>query len=248
MIGVAITARLAGRNRAYRELLPRFSLLASLLVFVLLATGMLNGLIEVNNRDGLWNTRYGVTLLVKLGLLVPLLGVAGYNARRGRKRLVSGAQGEPHRFILTATAEVALGLAVFAAAAVLTQSTAAKAIVHAKDVGPFDGAQRVDDLSLVLNIDPNRTGLNTFRVTLQDAARQPVTADRVRLTFRYQEDQTVGASTLVLGAPVGTSGLSTSAKGHTCRWKAAGASGSPYGGPTWTMLPRSSTCGPRASR
>jgi|GEM_PF-1448826 len=207
VLGVAVAARLTGRRRGYGDLLPRFSLLASLLVFVLLATGLLNGVIEVNNRDGLWHTKYGITLLVKLGLIVILLGVAGYNARWGRRRLLSQAKGEPRRFILTAAAEVALGLAVFAAAAVLTQATTAKSIVRNRDIGPFDGTQQVDNLSVVLNVDPNHTGINTFRVTLSGAAQTPGVADRVRLTFRYQEDQTVGASTLDLAALGEASGV-----------------------------------------
>jgi mono/diheme cytochrome c family protein len=57
-----------------------------------------------------------------------------------------------------------------------------------------------------LAVDPNRTGLNTYQVQLSDAAGQTVAADRVQLTFRYRDDETVGPSTLVLqpGSEPGT--------------------------------------------
>ncbi len=200
VIGLATAARLAWRNAAYREFMPRFSLLSSILVYVLLATGVLSAFIEMDRWGQFTSTRYGVTLLVKLALVVPLLAVAYYNARWGKRRLVALAPGEPRRFIATASLEVALGLAVFLAAAMLTQTTTAKSVVVPSATKAYDVTQQVSDLSVELGVDPNRTGLNTYRVTLSDAGSQPVTADRVRLTFRYQDDQTVGPSTLILDA------------------------------------------------
>lgn len=202
VIGLAVSVRLAGRNGTYRALMPRFSLLASILVYVLLATGALSAFIEVDRWGQFTSTRYGVTLLVKLALIVPLLAVGYYNSRWGKKRLVSMAKGEPRRFIATASLEAALGLGVFLAAAMLTQTTTAKSVVDTPTTKPYDSTQQVADLSVGLKVDPNRTGLNTYQVTLADAGGQPVTADRVRLTFRYQDDQTVGPSTLIL-SPAG---------------------------------------------
>lgn len=198
VIGLAVSARLTGRQGTYRTLMPRFSLLASILVYVLLATGTLSAFIEVDRWDQFTETRYGVTLLVKLALIVPLLAVGYYNSRWGKRRLVSLAKGEPRRFIATASLEAALGLAVFLAAAILTQTTTAKSVVDTPTTKPYDATQQVADLSVALNVAPNRTGLNNYGVTLADASGQPVNADRVRLTFLYQDDQTVGPSTLIL--------------------------------------------------
>ncbi len=198
VLGLAVAARLSGRNARYRDLMPRFSLAASLLVFAVLATGALNALVEVDTRASLSGTRYGVTLLVKLGLLVPLLAVAAYNARWGRRRLTGHAKGEPRRFIATATAEVALGLAVFVAGALLTQTTAAKSIVTAGDASPYDRTITVDGVAVTLSVTPNRTGMNTFEVLLTEGNVPAAGDERVRLTFRYLEDATVGTSTLDL--------------------------------------------------
>jgi copper transport protein len=198
VVGIAVAARLGRRESDWKALVPRFSLLASAMVFILLATGTLSAFVEIEKVSKLWETKYGVALLVKLGLILPLLAVAGYNARWGRHRLAQGAPGEPRRFLLFATGEVALGLAVFLAAAFLTQTTVAKSVAIQPDAKPFDQTSPFGELLIRLTIDPNQTGLNTYRVELKDAAGADVPADRVRLTFRYQEDPTVGASSLTL--------------------------------------------------
>jgi len=198
VIGLAVTARLAGRDAVYRLLLPRFSLLASALVFVLITTGILNTLIEVDSWDRLTTTRYGLTLLVKLALLVPLLGIALYNMRWGRARLMALVPGEPRRFIATATVEVFLGLAVFAVAASLSQTTVAKSIVESPNAEPYVSSSEAGDLTVELTVDPYRMGLNTFGVALSDAEGEPVDAEQVGLTFTYLDDEAVGPASLTL--------------------------------------------------
>lgn len=200
VVGVALTARLGGKSPDYRVLMPRFGLLASVMVFLLLATGFLSSLVELDSLDGLWTTRYGWTLTVKLGLMIPLLLVAMYNARRGAKQLAAEAPGEPRRFVRFAVAEALLGGLVVAAAAGLTQTTVAKSVFERPTDKPFDQVSTADAVTTRLQVDPNRTGLNTYTITLADAAGQPITADRVRLTFRYLDDQSVGPSTLTLVA------------------------------------------------
>ncbi len=197
VIGVAVSARLLQRRGAYGVLMPRFTTLASVLVFVLLATGVFNAFVEIDTPSKLVDTKYGIILLVKLGLTVPLLLVGLYNARIGRHRLVALGTGQPRRFIATAAAEAGLGLVVFVVAAALTQTTVSKSVVDTGTGKPYENTLNVDNLAVDLNIDPNRTGINTYRVKLTEAG-QPVEAERVRLTFRYRDDQTVGASSLTL--------------------------------------------------
>ena len=198
VVGVTIAARLGRRDLAWGALMPRFGLLASTMVFLLLATGFLATFVQVDEIEKLWETRYGVVLLVKLGLMLPLLGVALYNARVGKVRLAAGAPGEPRRFLMFAFAEVALGMLVFGAAATLTQTTNSRSVTLEAETPVFDMTSMFGDLSIRLNIDPNQTGLNTYRVELADQAGAALEAERVRLTFRYQEDPTIGASSLTL--------------------------------------------------
>lgn len=201
--GLALSARLGSRENDWTRLLPRFSLLASTTVFILLATGVMSAFVEIDHPEKLWQTRYGVTLLVKVGLMLPLLLLAGYNARYGKHLLERHNDRSRARFIQLATGEVALGLAVFLAAAFLTQTTVSKSVSIQQDARAFDQTSAYGDLNITLKIDPNRTGLNTYRVSLTNANGAPVSADRVRLTFRYQDDATVGASSLVLSSSAG---------------------------------------------
>lgn len=198
VVGIAIAARIGRPNSPWSTFLPRFSLLASASVFILLGSGFLSAVIEIETVSKLWETRYGVILLIKLGLMLPLLILAAYNARSGKNLLTVGTAAAQRRFLYFAVGEVALGLAVFAVAAALTQTTASKSIIIAPDRTPFDQSITVADLNMNLAIDPNQTGLNTYRVSLKDPAGGPVEAQRVRLIFRYQDDQSVGASTLTL--------------------------------------------------
>ncbi len=200
VVGLAVTARVAGRDAGYRELMPRFGLCASLLVFLLVATGTLSAFVEIDTFDRLWETRYGWTLLAKLALLAPLLAVAGYNARWGRRAVESGRPGSHTRLLRTSLAEAGLGALVFVAAAMLTQTTVSKSIADTPDAKPFAGTQRANDLAVSLGVDPNRTGLNTYEVTLKDDGGAAAAAERVRLTFRYRDDQTVGPASLALQA------------------------------------------------
>ena len=208
VIGVALSARLLKRDGQYAGLMPRFSLLASVLVFVLITSGAFSSFVEIDTPSKLWETRYGVTLLVKLGLMVPLLAVGLYNARIGKVRLASLAPGEPQRFLRGATLEIVLGLAVFTAAAALTQTTVSKNIVDAGSGKPYDQTEPANDLAVNLTIDPNKTGINTYTVA-SAVNGQHVDAERVRLTFRYKDDQTVGPSTLTLTETAPGSGIFT---------------------------------------
>lgn len=198
VIGIAIAARLGRRDLAWSSLTPRFGLLASTMVFLLLGTGFLATFVQVDEVEKLWETRYGLVLLAKVALMLPLFVVALYNARAGKERLAAAAPGEPRRFLRFAYAEVALGMLVFAAAATLTQTTNSRSVTLESDIRPFDTTSTFGDLNIRLHVDPNRTGLNTYRVELADQGGVPVEADRIRLTFRYQEDATVGASSLTL--------------------------------------------------
>jgi copper transport protein len=197
VVGLALTARLAGRDGGYRELMPRFGFVASLLVFLLIATGILSAFVEIDKVDRLTETRYGWTLVAKLGLLVPLLAVAGYNARWGRRAVEAGKRGAERRLVRTTVAEMALGGLVFVAAAMLTQTTVSKSIPDAPGAKAFEGTAQANDLNVALGIDPNRTGLNTYTVRLESGG-QPAAAERVRLTFRYRDDTSVGPASLVL--------------------------------------------------
>src|SRR3712207_4467064 len=89
---------------------PRFSTMALVSVAVLLVAGAINGYLQVRAWRGLWETEYGVLLLVKIGLVLPLLALGAYNNRfavpRLRARIASVV--ERRRFVRMAGAELAI--------------------------------------------------------------------------------------------------------------------------------------------
>ena len=66
---------------------PVFSILAVGSVVTLIAAGSLRGYQEVRAFHGLWDTTYGLLLLVKIGLVLPLLALGAYNNRFAVPRL-----------------------------------------------------------------------------------------------------------------------------------------------------------------
>jgi copper transport protein len=86
----------------------RFSLAASAIVVL---SGVLQASIEVGSWSGLLDTAYGELVLIKVGLLVAMLGLAVFNDRRGRVAHLGGGG---------VRAELVLGFLALATAALLT--------------------------------------------------------------------------------------------------------------------------------
>jgi putative copper export protein/mono/diheme cytochrome c family protein len=201
----------------------RFSIVAGLSVLAILSTGAFNGLAQIPSLDALFDTTYGRVLVVKLALMTPLLAVAGLNALYLKPRLVSAidgvyqreggaseklreeAQGRLARLqrILPATvaAEIALVIAVFAAVAVLTQTSTAKgeiAQVEARKQASteFKDRKPAGDLQLEFTIRPNLVGLNEYALSMRNEDDTPATdAVQVRLRFFYVDPANPGLDT-----------------------------------------------------
>jgi copper transport protein len=86
----------------------RFALAASAIVVL---SGVLQASIEVGSWSGLLDTAYGELVLIKVGLLVAMLGLAVFNDRRGRGAHLGGGG---------VRAELVLGFLALATAALLT--------------------------------------------------------------------------------------------------------------------------------
>jgi len=116
----------------------RFSTVALGAVGVIVATGIWNARVEVGDVAGLVGTRYGHLLLLKLGLLAPILGLAAWNRRRLVPALGGDAEtvGRPamRRLGATVGVETLLGLAILAIAAVMTATPPGR---HVPTTWPF---------------------------------------------------------------------------------------------------------------
>ncbi len=141
---LAMLLHAAGRDggedaRAYAVVAARrFSRLALALVIALVATGVVNAVIEIGSVAGLLGTTHGRLLLGKLALLVPILALAAVNRSRTLPAL-SGpgeAVGRPamRRLARSVAIEAVLLVALLGVVAVMTVTPPA---LHVEPTWPF---------------------------------------------------------------------------------------------------------------
>jgi putative copper resistance protein D len=84
------------RLKALHRALHRFSAVGTLLVAVLVVTGLINSwfLVGLDHIAGLWTTEYGRLLLVKIGLFTGMLSLAAANRFRHTPALGANLGGE----------------------------------------------------------------------------------------------------------------------------------------------------------
>ena len=152
---------------------PRYSTLAVVSVVALIVAGTINGYLQVGTWRGLWDTTYGLLLLAKIGLVLPLLAIGAYNNRWAVPRLRAGIASvmERRRFLRAAAAEMAIMAAVVAVTAVLVAEPPAKATVTPK--GPYATEAQLGSLDLNLVVDPGEAGTNAIHIYLLDGSGRP---------------------------------------------------------------------------
>ncbi|HTE86622.1 MAG TPA: CopD family protein, partial [Dehalococcoidia bacterium] len=206
----------ARRVQFRSSLVSRFSPMAAAAVTIILLTGAFNAIVEIPTWAGLFHTEYGHSLLIKLALVVVLLVVAGVNAFILRPRLEESASGRgsdalkiaerlERRLSRTVAAEAGVGAAVLLAVGLLLiappardlATQAAQASAPATGSSVYNNTATATDLNIQLTVDPNKVGLNTYRIRLTDAAGPVSDATLVRLDFSFA-DPKFGTSNLVL--------------------------------------------------
>jgi copper transport protein len=113
----------AARREVATHVLPAFGAVALPAFIVVVVSGAVNAAIELGAPRALWQTEYGVVLLVKVGLVATAAAVAYAHARRLRPALVA-ANPHPERRVerthwTLLRAEPLLAAAIVTAAAVL---------------------------------------------------------------------------------------------------------------------------------
>jgi copper transport protein len=175
---VVLALMLAGQDRwplATRSV-PRFSLLAMGSVGVLIVAGVVNGYLQVRTWRALWETTYGLLLLGKVGLLLPLLALGAYNNRYAVPRLKAkiASRGERRRFLQAAGAELTIMIAVVAVTAVLVNAPPAKTEIEMH--GAAEMSLQLGDMPASLSVEPGTTGANAIHLMLHagHAAEEPL--------------------------------------------------------------------------
>ncbi len=193
---------LAGPERV--AAVRRFSLLASVALVVVLLTGAARAIPEVGAPANLIHTSFGVTLLVKVGLVGALVALGALNhfvfvpaagdgeaALRPLRRTVGG--------------EIVLGAAVLAVTGVLAglapasvAARAAKAAASSHVV--LSGADYATTVRVRLAVTPGTVGRNTYVASVSNyAGSGPVKSVRsVSIVFALPAQTAVQGSTLTL--------------------------------------------------
>jgi copper transport protein len=157
---------MAGRERwpLAAVAVPRFSTTAVFAVVVLIVAGSINGYLQVRAWRGLWETEYGVLLLVKIGLVLPLLALGAYNNRfavpRLRRQIASAV--ERRRFIRMAGAELLIMLAIVGVTAGLVNAPPARTEISMHEASEMElrlGPMRADMEVMPATVGPNEIHL-----------------------------------------------------------------------------------------
>ncbi|MGZ4150264.1 MAG: copper resistance CopC/CopD family protein [Actinomycetota bacterium] len=180
----------------------RFSSLALGAVVVIVVTGLvravdqLGGLGEVVHGA---TSAYGITLLVKIGLVLLLIAAGAWNRRRTVPRLAEDPRGL--RRVVTGEVVVAAGIVVLTAT--LTGLNPPKAATAPSNVPPASiiasGSDFGTTMKVTLSATPGVPGSNRFVVQAQDYdTGAPLAADAVTLTFTSVTRPNVPSSVLFL--------------------------------------------------
>ena len=226
VLAVGLAGRPGGDGRPGRPggaALGRFSRLAMVSVAGLLLTGTVNAVLRLAAWSDLWESRYGVVLLVKLALVAAVLAVAAVSRRAVRH----GA--EPRRTVL---AEVGVTVAILAVTSLLASTVPpATQPAQAKPASVVDSASVSFDLGsgrrVVLDVAPAETGGRT--------GTGATAGSRLRLELRSGDGRPLGVRSVALRAELPSRGLAPfdiTLRGGPSTW--AGRFRFPYAG-AWKL-------------
>jgi copper transport protein len=164
---LALVVARESRWRLASLAVPRFSNLAVVAVAVVVVAGTINAILQVGAWRGLWETTYGLLLLAKLALLLPLLALGALNNRVAVPRLRAGLASavERRRFVRATGAELVLMVAVVGVTAVLVSAPPARTEVAMG--APVARTVQLDGLRAHLEVRPARAGANELHVMLE---------------------------------------------------------------------------------
>jgi copper transport protein len=196
------TALPEARLAALAGTVPRFSNVALVSVLVLLGSGTVATVFHMPALDALWQTSYGVAILVKIGILAVAVMLASGNLLRSKPHLLAAAHrpelGRPAirllRLLVGGEALLVTG-AVFVAAVLssLAPPPPAFALQNSAvaQVGPGRVAQTIRRAGYTLQVlvAPNRAAApDSFALRITRGGR-PVRRAAVTLTFNHLEMQ-----------------------------------------------------------
>jgi len=184
----------SGENRWVLAMtcVPRFSNLAVGSVVALIAAGIVSAYLQVRTWSALWETEYGLLILAKVALLLPLLVLGAYNNRYAVPRCKSGIASplERRRFLRVTATELGIMVAVIGVTAVLINAEPARTELEMAAMAedehgamtddgtagshePFSGSVQLGDMRATVTVDPAMPGENTITIAFEPSAETP---------------------------------------------------------------------------
>ncbi len=177
--------------RVLASVIATFSFVAFITVGLVVLSGAFSMVVEVGSQEAFFGTLYGMTLLAKVLLILPLLALGALNliVTRPAAAHAAAARVRPMlvRLDLAVGLEAALAAAVLLAVGLLT-SVAPATSAYDPSSSLWMETHRAGDLNVTLGIAPALVGTNDFDVKVRDAAGRPVAnATVVRLLGTMRE-------------------------------------------------------------
>ncbi|MBD3914272.1 copper resistance CopC/CopD family protein [Nocardioides hwasunensis] len=179
LVGLVLSLRaLAGRELLAAQTLARFSTLAGGVLLAVAATGTFLAWRIVGAWAPLVETRYGWLLLTKVGLVLVVAGIGGWNRWRTLPAVRAAAGfGDRERAAAAVTrtvrVEAVVLVALLGVTGFLVNQSPRPAPVTVASGTTGVGAATAGDLRVLAVLDPRRTGPNSLLVQVQDASGEP---------------------------------------------------------------------------
>jgi copper transport protein len=187
-----------------RASIRAFSTIALYALAVTVATGIARAWVEVGGWHALFDTSFGITLLVKSAFVVVLVALGALNRYRNLPRMEAVNPGI-RRVRRTVGWEVVVAVAVVAVTAVLAELPPSVYVsaANARQAAPPSVTVRGSDFATTvrvrLTVSPGYVGANRFDLTANDYdTGEPAPARSISLRFELPTRPDLGASTLNL--------------------------------------------------
>jgi putative copper export protein/methionine-rich copper-binding protein CopC len=171
------------RRRALLAALNHFSPLAAACLILVIATGIFSAAVWITAPQDV-TTRYGITLALKLFLVMALIGVAALHHAALRPERYQRFSGLAQRFgvrLMSLRLEVVLAMFVVISAAILSATPVPTPVTSVSTAAPSETIEQ-DDTTVTMTISPGGTGVNTYDVViLRDGVPQDDLSVRVQM-------------------------------------------------------------------
>ncbi|HEX2889802.1 copper resistance CopC/CopD family protein [Vineibacter terrae] len=160
--------------------LRRFSRAIPFVLVPLVAAGIVLAVVQVQHASALWTTDYGRVLLIKLGLLAAVAGLAAYNRWRLTPQVEHATRGAARRLARVIAVEMVLVLAVLSVVALWRFTPPPRALAAAASEPAYvhiHGPKAMADLTIT----PGRAGPVEAVITIAAGDFGPLKAKEVTL-------------------------------------------------------------------